>query len=184
MTKSGTRKISAKILLTDLMKFKSHQKYLDRDLSKFNLLMHGAQLNKLKMEQEINLPIHMKKMQYETQNFVQMVADFKERMINVAGLFNNNTKKYREEIQLIDTQLKNIESKNVSELKLLKLECCQIEESTLNDVVLVRNRSLTQFGLARSAERSASRRKVTSAPTKRSDVSYGTATLTVNWTSE
>lgn len=165
--KNCERRISAKNLLTELTKFKSHQRYLDRDLSNINLLGPAPQLHKWKMEQEINLPIDAKNVQYETQDLLHMVADFKERMINVASLVNHNTKKYREEIQSIDTQLKGIESKNASELKQLKLAYCQIEESTLGDAVLVRNRSLTQFALPKYAAASTSRRLVASAPVKR-----------------
>lgn len=165
--KISERKISAKNLLTELIKFKSHQKYLDRDLPKIDIRLHAPELDKLKMDQEINLPIQIKNIQFETQHLMHMVADFKERMINVASLFNHNTKKYREEIQSIDDQMRKVDAKNMSELKLLKLEYCQIEESTLDTIIFARNRSLTQHGLAKSATHSTTERKVTSAPIRR-----------------
>lgn len=145
------KKIYAKSLLTELSKFKFHQKYLDRDLLKFDLLAHSAQLSRLKMEQGINFPIHIKKIQYETQHLTNMVDDFKDRMINTASLFNYTTKKYREEIQLIDSELKKTDLKNLSELKQLKLECYQIEETTasLSGIIFAQTRPLTTLGLAR-----------------------------------
>lgn len=164
--RNSEKKISAKSLLTELIKFRSHQRYLDRDLSKIDLLGHASSLNKLKMEQEINLPIYLKNTQDETQQLMHLVADFKERMINTASLFNYNTKKYREEIQTIDSQLKQIDSKNVYELKQSKLEYFQIEESVasldLSRIICVRNRPLTPLGSAKRD--SASKRQVKSAP--------------------
>lgn len=168
--KTSEKKISAKSWLTELTKFKSHQTYLDRDIGKIDILVHAAELNKLKMEQEINLPLYMQNVQHETQDLMHMVADFKNRMINVAGLFNNNTKRYREEIQLIDHQLRKIESKNLAELKELKLEYYQIEESagSMCGIVFGRNRSLSRFELARSSTNLAGKRQVMSAPINRS----------------
>lgn len=138
--------------------------------------MHAAQLNELRIEQEINLPVYTKSIQYETQHLLQMLVDFKEQMMNVVGLSNYNTKKYREEIQLIDSELKKIDSKNVSELKQLKLEYCQIEESTtaLNRIIFVRNRSLTPLDMRKSASHLAIERKVMSAPINSNKGSNGT----------
>lgn len=163
---STTKPFSAKAILTDLTKYKSHQKYLDKDLQRIDLHVHnGGGLNKLRLELEINSSIFTKNVQYETQELNQMIYDFRERMINVAGLINNNTKRYREEIQMIDSQLKKIDSKNVCDLKQLKLEYCALAEDTEALNVVPRNHSSTPHRMARSTTHlSKTVRKVTSAP--------------------
>lgn len=184
--KNCEKTVSARSVLTELIKFKSHQKYLDKDLSTNDSLVNVPELNKLKMEQEINWPTQRKGIQHDTQRLIQMVTEFHERMINVTSLCNNNTKKYREEIQSIDSQLKKIDSKNVSELKQLKLEYCQIEEATfsLNRIIFERNHPLTSFASAKYATTPASKRKVMSAPVKRRDSAVYQKGKPGSWTSE
>lgn len=132
------KKLSATNFLCELTKLKTQQKYLEA--TQIPLKSHNCsptesielnELETMKTEQEMNWTTFVQKLKYDTSHAKDLLNEFHNEMMNKESLCKFSTKQYRERIQLIDQQLRDVETKNMQRLKQLKLEYCNIESELL-----------------------------------------------------
>ncbi|XP_055296953.1 coiled-coil domain-containing protein 112-like [Sitodiplosis mosellana] len=132
------KKPNATHLLIELTKLKTQQKYLEATQASLKPVSHtpseASELNDLeylKIEQDLNTSALTDKLKHDAFRLHDMVNDFRCEMLNVASLCKFNTKQYRERIEVIDQQQRELDAKNLDQLKQLKMEYCNIESELL-----------------------------------------------------
>lgn len=132
------KKPSATHLLGELTKLKTQQKYLEATQVSLKPVSHtpseASELNGLeclKIEQDLNTASLTDKLKHDAFHLRDLVNDFRCEMLNVESLCKFNTKQYRERIEIIDQQQRELDAKNVNQLKQLKMEYCKIESELL-----------------------------------------------------
>lgn len=132
------KKMSATHLLNELTKLKTQQKYLEAtQMTLKPISQNPAELNELneleclKIEQDLNLAALVDKLKHDSFRIRDLVREFRCEMLNEESLCKFNTKQYRERIEMIDQQQRELEKKNVELLKQLKLEYCNIEDEII-----------------------------------------------------
>lgn len=132
------KKPSATHLLGELTKLKTQQKYLEATQVTLkpvsNTPSEASELNDfecLKIEQDLNTAAITDKLKHDAFRLRDMVKEFRSEMLNVDSLCKFNTKQYRERIEIIDQQQRELDAKNLDQLKKLKMEYCKIESELL-----------------------------------------------------
>ena len=132
------KKPSATHLLGELTKLKTQQKYLEATQITLKPVSQTASeaselndLECLKIEQDLNTVALTDKLKHDAFRLNDMVNDFRNEMLNVTSLCKFNTKQYRERIEIIDQQQRELDAKNVDQLKQLKMDYCNIESELL-----------------------------------------------------
>lgn len=125
---------SATYLLNELNKLKTQQKYLEATQLTLKPISHiPTELNELndleclKIEQDLNLATLEEKLRHDAFHLHDLVKNLRCEMLTEDGLCKFNTKHYRERIEAIDQQQRELETKNVQQLKHLKLELVNID---------------------------------------------------------
>lgn len=132
------KKPCATHLLNELTKLKTQQKYLEATQTVLKpvscIPSEASELNDLdclKVEQELNIAALTDRLKYDVFRLRDSVKDFHNEMLNESSLCTFNTKQYRDRIEVIDRQQRELETKNLAQLKQLKLEYCNIESDLL-----------------------------------------------------
>lgn len=128
------KKPTATHLLSELTKLKMQQKYLEATQVTLKPISHtpseASELNDLdclKIEQDLNIAALTDKLKYDAFHLREMVKEVHNEMLNESSFCKFNTKQYRERIEMIDQQQRELDAKNLEQLKQLKLEYCNIE---------------------------------------------------------
>lgn len=128
------KRMSATHVLNELTKLKTQQKYLEATQVTLKPISQNpvelSELNDLeclKIEQDLNTAALVDKLKHDSFRLRDSVQEFRCEMLNEESLCKFNTKQYRERIEMIDRQQRELENKNVEQLKQLKLEYCHIE---------------------------------------------------------
>lgn len=134
MHRSNKAKPSSTHLLNELNKLKTQQKYAEATQMILKPVSHMpselSELNELecfKIEQDLNLVAVEDRLKYDTFRLRDSIRDVHCEMLNADGLCKFNAKQYRERIQAIDQQQRELEIKNSKQLNCLKLEYSSIE---------------------------------------------------------
>lgn len=175
------KKPSATSLLNELAKLRAQQKYLET--TQATLKPHSqshceyAELNEIecmKIEQDLNLGTFANRLKYDTLHIRDTINGFRAEMLHPTALSKFHTKQYREQIELIDQQLRATVSANGAQLKRLKLEYSDTESELVplmvNLDVLERCAAPAAVGRRPSAGIALSMRRVHSAPIERADL--------------
>lgn len=168
------RKMSATNLLGELIKFKTQQKYLEATQVALKPTSQSpVELNELndleclKIEQDLNTAALVDALKYDSFRLRDLVREFRSEMLNDESLCKFNTKQYRERIEVIDHLQRELENKNVEQLKQLKLEYCSIESDL---IPLMNNLDLLQkTSTIKNKITAINVRRAQSAPIDRSD---------------
>lgn len=175
------KKVSATNLLNELAKLRTQQKYLETTQAQLKPISQTqseyAELNDiecLKIEQNLNLVAFADKIKYDTLHIRDTIDAFRTEMLHETGLHQFHTKQYREQIELIDQQLRDMDTMNCEQVKRLKLEYCDIESELLP---LMANLDFMEklivpsaIGRKASTDVALSMRRVHSAPIDRTDL--------------
>lgn len=121
---------SATSILTELIKLKSQQKYLDASQitlnpQKSNSNEEMAQINdveNLKTELEINLAAFIDSMHNNTGYAMHQLREFQRTMMNSASIQQCQMKEYREKLLLLDRLLREMTEHNANEMNRLRQE--------------------------------------------------------------
>lgn len=172
------KKVSATNLMSELIKLKSQQKYLEATQMILKPVSQTATeaaeldtLDCLKIEHELNVAAFTDKLKYDAIHVRDLIEDFRREMLNNDGLCKFNTKQYRERIEDIDQRLRNVAVKNQQELKQLKLEYCNIESEVLplmHNLDLLQNSS-ANGNLGKKLSAQSTLRRAISAPIEKND---------------
>lgn len=168
------KKPSATFVLNELTKLKTQQKYLEATQATLKPVSHSpAELNELnnleclKIEQDLNTLALVETLKNDAFGMQDLVKNFRCEMLSQDGLCKFNTKQYRERIEIIDQQQRELDAKNVEQLKRLKLEYCNIENELLT---LMNNLDLLQKPSSMKIRmHMMNMRRVQSAPIDKSD---------------
>lgn len=175
------KKVSATNLLNELGKLKTQQRYLETTQALLKPVSQTqseyAELNDiecLKIEQDLNLAAFADKLKYDTLHIRDTIDAFRTEMLHEMGLHRYHTKQYREQIELIDQQLRDADTANCEQVKRLKLEYCDIESELLplmaNLDFMEKPIVPTAIGRKASTNVALSMRRVHSAPIDRTDL--------------
>lgn len=126
----------ATAILSELIKLKSHQKYLDASQMtlnphKFDSKEEMAQINdveNLKTELDINLLAFVRDMHNETVHVMAQLKEFQATMLKPASVQQYNIKQYREQLFQLDRVMREADERNAMELKCLRHEYGGMEE--------------------------------------------------------
>lgn len=172
------KKISATALLSELTKLKSQQKYLEATQMILKPVSQTATeaaeldtLDCMKIESELNVAAFTEKLKYDAVHIRNLIANFRDEMLNKDSLCKFNTKQYRERIEDIDQRLRGLEMKNQQQLKQLKLEYCHVECEILpliNGLDLLQ-RSPMNITIGRKMNSAMNMRRAVSAPIDKTD---------------
>lgn len=128
------KKPSATHLLNELNKLRTQQKYLEatqmtlKPLSQVSSELNDLnELECLKIEQDLNLMTFEDRLKHDTFRLHDLIKHVHSEMLSDNGLCKFNAKQYRERIQAIDQQQRELEAKNSKQLTGLKLELSSIE---------------------------------------------------------
>lgn len=130
----SAKKPSATHLLSELNKLRTQQKYLEAtQMTLKPVSQTPSELNDLneleclKIEQELNLATLEERLKHDTFRLHDLIRNVHCEMLNDNGLCRFNAKQYRERIQAIDQQQRELEVKNSKQLTGLKVEYSSIE---------------------------------------------------------
>ncbi|KAG4068407.1 hypothetical protein HA402_007927 [Bradysia odoriphaga] len=133
---STKAKLSATVC--ELVKLKSHQKYLESaqlpiqmtDLSVEDMTTI-AEINHLQEELKNEIPAFKLNLKNELETVTSTVSEFQNIIENSDSIHQYQTKEYRERIVLIDQTIRNAFLNNINQLSRLKDEFCVLETSVL-----------------------------------------------------
>lgn len=175
------KRLNTANLMTELTKLKTQQKYLEatqvvlKPISQ--IASEFSDLNDLecmKIEQELNVAAFADKIRFDIKHIRDSIKDFRDEMLNVSSLCKFNTKQYREQIEVIDRQLRCIEKSNFEQMKQLKLEYCNTESELVplmgNLNLLEKSTMPMAFIRKPSANTISHMRRIHSAPIDKSDL--------------
>lgn len=170
------KKPTATHLLSELSKLKTQQKYLEATQVTLKPISHTAseanelnELECLKIEQDLNTAALTDKIKHDTFRLKDTVQNFCNEMLNETSLCKFNTKQYREKIEVIDQQQRELDAKNLEQFKKLKIDYCNIESELM---ALMQNLDLLEKmpTIKNRVNATMNIRRVQSAPIDRSDL--------------
>lgn len=175
------KKVSATNLLNELSKLRTQQKYLETTQALLKPVSQTqseyAELNEIEcwnIEQDLNVAAFADKIKYDTLHIRDTINAFRKEMLHENGLNQYHTKQYREQIELIDQQLREMDTTNSEQVKRLKLEYCGIESELLPLMAgldfMEKPIVPTAIGRKASTHVALSMRRVHSAPIDRTDL--------------
>lgn len=129
----------ATAILSEIIKLKSQQKYLDASQAtlnphKYNAKDEMAQINdaeNLKTELDINLSTFVRDIHSETIHTMTQLKEFKDIMLKPVSEQQYNIKQYRDKLFQLDRMMREADERNAMELKRLRIEYSKMEEELI-----------------------------------------------------
>lgn len=135
---STKTKLSATAVVCELIKLKSHQKYLES--SQLPIQLHElsvedmatlAEINHLQEQLNDKIPIFKLNLKNDLETVSSTIASFKSIITNPDNILQYHTNEYRNRIILIDQTFRKILQRNIDQLSQLKEEFCVLETTVL-----------------------------------------------------